>query len=144
MKECPVCGARCFDDMEVCYGCLHDFSREDASPIGQVVPSSCDQEIEEAVMPSGDRRSVVPRFAHAGFGARAAIRRKRCSGRAGTFAAKADSHRGAIGGKRRAARDLSGVSIGHKFGGSASSVKAAVSFHPSSCFVLIGPFIPAD
>lgn len=63
MKECPVCGARCFDDMEVCYGCLHDFSREDVSPIGQVVSSSCDQEIEEAVMPSGDRRSVVPRFA---------------------------------------------------------------------------------
>ena len=63
MKECPVCGARCFDDMEVCYGCLHDFSREDTSPIGQVVSSSCDQEIEEAVMPSGDRRSVVPRFA---------------------------------------------------------------------------------
>ena len=52
MKECPVCGARCFDDMEVCYGCLHDFSREDTSPIGQAVPSSCDQEIEEAVMPS--------------------------------------------------------------------------------------------
>ena len=43
--------------------CLHDFSREDTSPIGQVVSSSCDQEIEEAVMPSGDRRSVVPRFA---------------------------------------------------------------------------------
>lgn len=63
MKECPVCVARCFDDMEVCYGCLHDFSREDTSPIGQVVSSSCDQEIEEAVMPSGDRRSVVPRFA---------------------------------------------------------------------------------
>lgn len=63
MKECPVCGARCFDDMEVCYGCLHDFSREDTSPIGQAVPSSYDQEIEEAVMPSGDRRSVVSRFA---------------------------------------------------------------------------------
>ena len=63
MKECPVCGARCFDDMEVCYGCLHDFSREDTSPIGQAVPSSYDQEIEEAVMPSGNRRSVVPRFA---------------------------------------------------------------------------------
>lgn len=27
MKTCPVCGARCFDDMAVCYGCLHDFSR---------------------------------------------------------------------------------------------------------------------
>ena len=101
MKECPVCGARCFDDMEVCYGCLHDFSREDTSPIGQVVSSSCDQEIEEAVMPSGDRRSVVPRFAELPTQVsrtRAAIRRKRCSGRAGTFAAKADSHRGAIGG----------------------------------------------
>lgn len=27
MKTCPVCGSRCFDDMAVCYGCLHDFSR---------------------------------------------------------------------------------------------------------------------
>ena len=26
MKVCPVCSARCFDDMEVCYGCLHAFS----------------------------------------------------------------------------------------------------------------------
>ena len=25
MKECPVCKARCFDDMDVCYGCLHRF-----------------------------------------------------------------------------------------------------------------------
>lgn len=28
MKVCPVCKAACFDDMEVCYGCLHRFSPE--------------------------------------------------------------------------------------------------------------------
>lgn len=25
MKTCPVCKARCFDDMEVCFGCMHRF-----------------------------------------------------------------------------------------------------------------------
>lgn len=25
MKTCPVCKARCFDDMEICYGCLYRF-----------------------------------------------------------------------------------------------------------------------
>ena len=25
MKTCPVCKARCFDDMEICYGCMHRF-----------------------------------------------------------------------------------------------------------------------
>ena len=34
MKSCPVCKARCFDDMEICYGCMHRFdegaSRDDA------------------------------------------------------------------------------------------------------------------
>lgn len=28
MKVCPVCKAACFDDMEVCYGCLHRFPQE--------------------------------------------------------------------------------------------------------------------
>lgn len=28
MKQCPVCKARCFDDMEICYGCLHRFEEE--------------------------------------------------------------------------------------------------------------------
>ncbi|WP_165046134.1 MULTISPECIES: hypothetical protein [unclassified Adlercreutzia] len=28
MKVCPVCGARAFDDAEVCYGCLHRFAEE--------------------------------------------------------------------------------------------------------------------
>lgn len=25
MKTCPICHATCFDDMDVCYGCLHRF-----------------------------------------------------------------------------------------------------------------------
>ena len=25
MKTCPVCKARCFDDMDICYGCMHRF-----------------------------------------------------------------------------------------------------------------------
>ena len=29
MKECPICHASCFDDMDVCYGCLHDFTMDD-------------------------------------------------------------------------------------------------------------------
>lgn len=29
IKECPVCHARCFADMEVCYGCLHSFTEEE-------------------------------------------------------------------------------------------------------------------
>lgn len=29
IKECPVCHARCFADMEVCYGCLHPFTEEE-------------------------------------------------------------------------------------------------------------------
>lgn len=26
MKICPVCEARCFDDMPTCYGCMHRFA----------------------------------------------------------------------------------------------------------------------
>ena len=26
MKTCPICSATCFDDMEICFECLHDFS----------------------------------------------------------------------------------------------------------------------
>lgn len=28
MKVCPVCGARCFADMDTCFNCLHLFSRD--------------------------------------------------------------------------------------------------------------------
>lgn len=32
IKECPVCHARCFADMDVCYGCLHVFSKRKTVP----------------------------------------------------------------------------------------------------------------
>ena len=43
MKTCPVCGAKAFDDMDVCYGCLHRFDekRSVASP-NSVEPDSRD------------------------------------------------------------------------------------------------------
>ena len=28
MKVCPTCQSRCFDDMAVCYGCLHRFTEK--------------------------------------------------------------------------------------------------------------------
>lgn len=28
-KSCPICGAVCFTDMEVCFGCLHQFDAKD-------------------------------------------------------------------------------------------------------------------
>lgn len=31
MKTCPVCKARCFDDMEICYGCMHRFEEGEGS-----------------------------------------------------------------------------------------------------------------
>lgn len=34
MKTCPTCGARAFDDAEVCYGCLHRYGEDPARPAG--------------------------------------------------------------------------------------------------------------
>ena len=33
MKVCPVCKAKAFDDAEVCYGCLHRFTAQDARAV---------------------------------------------------------------------------------------------------------------
>ncbi|MEG1561565.1 MAG: hypothetical protein RR323_04085 [Raoultibacter sp.] len=32
MKTCPICKARCFDDMEICYGCMHQFELAQPTP----------------------------------------------------------------------------------------------------------------
>lgn len=29
VKTCPVCGARCFSDMDTCYNCLHSFVHDE-------------------------------------------------------------------------------------------------------------------
>lgn len=34
VKTCPVCGARCFSDMDTCYNCLHSFVHDGAKPEG--------------------------------------------------------------------------------------------------------------
>ena len=34
VKTCPVCGARCFSDMDTCYNCLHSFVHAEAKPEG--------------------------------------------------------------------------------------------------------------
>lgn len=28
MKVCPTCKSRCFDDMDTCYGCMHQFAND--------------------------------------------------------------------------------------------------------------------
>ena len=38
MKTCPICGARAFDDAEVCYGCLHRYEGAEAGVPGPVAP----------------------------------------------------------------------------------------------------------
>ena len=38
MRTCPVCGARCFDDMEVCYGCMHRFDERDGAATAVLQP----------------------------------------------------------------------------------------------------------
>ncbi len=47
MKVCPVCQARCFDDMDVCYGCLHRF---DGSQQHGVLADE-DLDVDEAKLP---------------------------------------------------------------------------------------------
>lgn len=34
-KSCPICGAVCFADMDVCFGCLHQFDAKDAANSNQ-------------------------------------------------------------------------------------------------------------
>lgn len=44
-KICPICGATCFADMEICFGCLHRFSDDEPRKApAQAMPSSPSQE----------------------------------------------------------------------------------------------------
>lgn len=60
MKLCPVCSSRCYDDMPVCYGCLHDFSKDE---FPARMPDS-DMEafagVEEAVAPAASVCTGTP------------------------------------------------------------------------------------
>lgn len=46
MRVCPRCGASLFADMDVCYGCLYDFSRSHGG-VGDGMPPSADGEGRE-------------------------------------------------------------------------------------------------
>ena len=56
LKECPVCHARCFADMDVCYGCLHSFVH-DETQIPVVIPNN-DQNVMNS-QGSAEGRVVV-------------------------------------------------------------------------------------
>ena len=67
VKTCPVCGARCFSDMDTCYNCLHSFvhdevKSEEASPNrnGQFATMEDGAERSSALdsRPSGGRQNI--------------------------------------------------------------------------------------
>lgn len=61
MKTCPICAARCFDDMEVCYGCMHRFD-EAGSPQRQDVESgSFSRERKEEGVACGSAPALLAR-----------------------------------------------------------------------------------
>ena len=40
MKTCPICNAVAFDDQATCYGCLHDFGKDEL--LGEAPEESVD------------------------------------------------------------------------------------------------------
>lgn len=46
-KTCPVCGQELFDDMRVCYGCMHEFADSPGSPQALQFAALPDIEIDE-------------------------------------------------------------------------------------------------
>ena len=51
MKTCPVCKATCFDDMEICFECLHDFAADVVD-----IPDEADQDL---VIPCVEERTFA-------------------------------------------------------------------------------------
>ena len=56
MKTCPICKSRCFDDMAVCYGCLHRFDEETAG--SRVCASGVSGACEPIDLPADEVRAV--------------------------------------------------------------------------------------
>lgn len=58
MKECPVCKTFVFDDMGVCYGCMHRFSGDGAASLLQnLLPEITIEEAGEIGENHGDDMS---------------------------------------------------------------------------------------
>ncbi len=65
MKTCPVCGAKAFDDAEVCYGCLHRFASGQAGFAAGCAPdekppgNAASRAQAAAIEPASDRRAQL-------------------------------------------------------------------------------------
>lgn len=59
MKTCPICGARAFDDAEVCYGCLHRYEGADMGAPGPAVLTAPPEPAAPAV-PAASPGPAVP------------------------------------------------------------------------------------
>lgn len=57
-KTCPRCGEALYADMQVCYGCLYDFSRKDNGPSEVVSPPA--PAVEPVLEPDGPAPSAEP------------------------------------------------------------------------------------
>lgn len=53
MKTCPVCAATCFDDMDVCFGCMHRFG-------GDGTVNVAEQNAQARTVPLGGDASGAP------------------------------------------------------------------------------------
>lgn len=50
MKVCPVCKSRCFDDMDTCYGCMHNFNEVD-DLIDDEISSVWKEDVMDSMIP---------------------------------------------------------------------------------------------
>ena len=74
MKTCPICKARCFDDMETCYGCMHRFADDEAvaDELGQSMGPVHDVPAHD----DADRADVLSEVSAKAEPSRAAARRE--------------------------------------------------------------------
>lgn len=58
VKECPVCHSLCFSDMDVCYGCLHQF-KQGSNENKDVLPSKTDEEKQKETIAVSSQKNEV-------------------------------------------------------------------------------------
>lgn len=61
VKTCPVCGARCFSDMDTCYNCLHSFVHVEAKPEGLPCVEMDGLRLRHMIRSAGPRWILSPR-----------------------------------------------------------------------------------
>ena len=76
MKTCPTCGARAFDDAEVCFGCLHRYGES---------PSSERRDADDAVVAWNGALSDASSQGGSRSSRNLLRKRRRATGRGGPF-----------------------------------------------------------